>query len=170
MYVTFREKYVAKAGEKSTERKSARELFQTAVLDYLKNAKETENRLLDVDLREIKLKQASQSHIMIVVDTQNDMKKIANNLKMRPEILAVEWLDKKKVFGDKASLDEMSSFKSKVKKQPVQYDPEVERKKAEEKENKEKEFEEKMEKEFNEMKQAGKVREPVHYKGKADEL
>lgn len=42
---------------------------------------------------------------------------------MRKEILAVEWLDKKKTFGDKASLDEMSSFKSRVKKQKVVYDP-----------------------------------------------
>ena len=44
------------------------------------------------------------------------MNKIANNLKQRKEVLAVEWLDKKKVFGDKASIDEMSSFKTKVKK------------------------------------------------------
>lgn len=68
---------------------------------------------------ELKLKQAYDGYVMIEVGHQRDMKKIANNLKSQAEILAVEWLDKKKIFGDKASLDEMSSFKSKVKKQPV---------------------------------------------------
>ena len=65
------------------------------------------------------------------------MNKIANNLKQRKEVLAVEWLDKKKVFGDKASIDEMSSFKSKVKKQEVVWDPELEKEKAEKKEQEE---------------------------------
>ena len=50
---------------------------------------------------------------------------------MRKEVLAVEWLDKKKLFGDKASLDEMSSFKTRVKKQEIVYDPDVEREKEE---------------------------------------
>ena len=50
---------------------------------------------------------------------------------MRKEVLAVEWLDKKKLFGDKASLDEMSSFKTRVKKQEIVYDPEAEREKEE---------------------------------------
>ena len=48
-------------------------------------------------------------------------------------MLACEFLDKKRVFGDKASIDEMSSFKSKVKKQDVQYDPDVEKAKEEDK-------------------------------------
>ena len=37
--------------------------------------------------------------------------------------MAVEWLNKKKVFGDKASLEEMSAFKTRVKKQAVEWDP-----------------------------------------------
>lgn len=35
-------------------------------------------------------------------------------------MLAVEWLQKKKVFGDRASIDEMSAFKSRVKKQAIE--------------------------------------------------
>jgi len=54
--------------------------------------------------------------VVITVDDLKDQKKIANNLKLRKEVLAVEWLDKKKLFGDRASIDEMSAFKSRVKK------------------------------------------------------
>lgn len=57
-------------------------------------------------------------------------------MKQRKEVLAIEWLDKKKLFGDKANLDEMSAFKSRVKKQEVVWDPEVESDKATEEERK----------------------------------
>eukprot|EP00354_Favella_ehrenbergii_P011555 CAMPEP_0170464664 /NCGR_PEP_ID=MMETSP0123-20130129/9303_1 /TAXON_ID=182087 /ORGANISM="Favella ehrenbergii, Strain Fehren 1" /LENGTH=61 /DNA_ID=CAMNT_0010730377 /DNA_START=518 /DNA_END=703 /DNA_ORIENTATION=- len=59
----------------------------------------------------------------MTVNAKADFKKIANNLKQQKEVLAVEWLDKKKIFGDKASIEEMSAFKSRVKKQKVEYDP-----------------------------------------------
>ena len=57
------------------------------------------------------------------------MREICKALKKKPEMLACEYLDKKRVFGDKASIDEMSSFKSKVKKQNVEYDPDEEKEK-----------------------------------------
>ena len=44
------------------------------------------------------------------------MSTIAKLISGRPEILAVEWLNKKIKFGSKAELSEMSAFKSKVKK------------------------------------------------------
>ena len=44
------------------------------------------------------------------------MNTIAKLLSGRPEVLAVEWLNKKVIFGSKAELQEMSAFKSKVKK------------------------------------------------------
>ena len=59
------------------------------------------------------------------------MKNLCKSLKKKSEMLACEYLDKKRVFGDKASIEEMSSFKSKVKKQDVQYDPDVEKEKEE---------------------------------------
>ena len=99
-----------------------------------------------------------------MVNDQKDFKKIANNLKKQKEILAVEWLDKKKVFGDKASLDEMSAFKSRVKRQDVKFDPENQKTE----EQKRQEEEEKMQQHFEELKAAGKVRTPVPYQG--DEL
>jgi len=74
--------------------------------------------------------------VIFKVGSLKDQQKIANNLKFRKEVLAVEWLDKKKVFGDKASLDEMSSFKSRVKRQAVVWDPEKERKREEAKKRK----------------------------------
>ena len=68
------------------------------------------------------------------------MKEVCKALQKRKEILACEYLDRKRVFGDKASLDEMSSFKSRVKQQEPIYDPDVE--KAKEQERKEREREE----------------------------
>ena len=65
------------------------------------------------------------------------MKSLCKALKKKTEVLACEYLDKKKVFGDKAGINEMSSFKSKVKKQEVQYDPDLEREKEQEKRRKE---------------------------------
>jgi len=40
MYVSFRDQYVAKAGEVTTERMNVRSLYQEVVADYLKNAQE----------------------------------------------------------------------------------------------------------------------------------
>ena len=85
-------------------------------MDYLLNAQDFEGKLEGVDLSKIKVKKAFETYISFTVDDQKNMNKIANNLKKRKEVLAVEWLDKKKVFGDKASIEEMSSFKTKVKK------------------------------------------------------
>jgi len=90
------------------------------------------------------------------------LKKIANNLKLRKEVLAVEWLDKKKLFGDKASIEEMSAFKSRVKKQEIVYDPEKEQ--ALEEERKKQEMEN-VEKEVERIKKTGKVKTPVPFEG-----
>ena len=65
--------------------------------------------------------------MVIKLNDKADLQKVANNLKQLKEVLAVEWLYKKKLYGDRASIDEMSSFKSKQKKQAVVYDPEKER-------------------------------------------
>lgn len=63
---------------------------------------------------------------MFEADQLKDLKRVSEVIAQRKEVLAVEYLDKKNVFGKKASVDEMSSFKSKVKKQDPIYDPEVE--------------------------------------------
>ena len=52
----------------------------------------------------------------MTVKSIEDLVTVANILKTRPEVLAVEYLDRKRIFGDKANISEMSKFKSKVKK------------------------------------------------------
>lgn len=59
-----------------------------------------------------------------------DIKPALKALKELPEILAIEFLNKKNVFGVKATIKEMSRFKPKIKKQEVVYDPELEKKKV----------------------------------------
>ena len=55
--------------------------------------------------------------MMVLVNIkQKSLSKLASKLAERKEVLAVEYLDKKRVFGMKASLEEMKSFKSKVKR------------------------------------------------------
>ena len=44
-----------------------------------------------------------------------DLKTVAELIKTMPQVLAVEYLDSKRIFGDKANLQEMQKFKSKVK-------------------------------------------------------
>lgn len=88
-----------------------------------------ENKLNQVNLDKLVLKQAFDTHVVFTCEKQKDQQKIANNLKFQKEVLAIEWLDKKKLFGDKASLEEMSGFTSRVKRQAVVWDPEVEKKK-----------------------------------------
>ena len=78
--------------------------------------------------------------------------------------MAVEWLNKKKVFGNRASIEEMSAFKSRVKKQSVDFDPDNQKSEAEERE----EEQAKMEAHFENLKAEGKVRTPVPYQ--PDEL
>jgi hypothetical protein len=69
-----------------------------------------------VDLSQVKLKKSFSSHVVLIAEKVQDLRKIANVLIKREEVLAVEWLDKKREFGLKASVAEMSGFKSKVKK------------------------------------------------------
>lgn len=47
----------------------------------------------------------------------DELRPAVSILKELPEVLAVEYLDRKNVFGKKATIEEMSKFKSKVKKQ-----------------------------------------------------
>jgi len=71
--------------------------------------------LVSVD-KEPKLKKAYDNHFQMTVKSIEDLVSVANTLKTRPEVLAVEYLDRKRIFGDKANINEMSKFKSKVKK------------------------------------------------------
>ena len=58
----------------------------------------------------------------MTISNIKDLKTVAAILQKSPEVLAVEYLDKQLVYGDKASIAEMSKFKSKVKKQAPKSD------------------------------------------------
>lgn len=113
LYVTFRKTFVKQIETKG----AAKNLFYDVVLDELK--KEEHKEELDkyhVDVSQIKLKTSFSQHIVATVSLQTDFKFIAKILSKRPEVLAIEWLNKKILFGIKADLNEMSGFKSKIKK------------------------------------------------------
>ena len=69
----------------------------------------TENALI--------LRKVFDTHMMVLANVkQKSLKKLAEKLASQKEVLAVEYMNKKRVFGMKASLDEMKSFKSKVER------------------------------------------------------
>ena len=123
------------------DRRNLRTLWNDDFLPYLRDAV-AENLKIDdkevlhsgnLDVEKLKVQKVFESHLTVTVGNIDEMKMLCKALKKRPELLACEFLDKKRIFGDKASIDEMSSFKSKVKKQEVQYDPELEKEKENEK-------------------------------------
>lgn len=89
-------------------------MFSSVVEAVVKNLKVNK---VDPDAENLILRKVLDSHIMVLANIKiKSLKKLAEKIADRKEVLAVEYLDKKKVFGIKASLDEMKAFKSKVKK------------------------------------------------------
>jgi hypothetical protein len=112
MYVTFRKNYIEGSGKGA-----ARPMFKQVVMDELKDDKNAEElKKYSVDIGLIKLKMSFAQYIIIEVGRTLDHATISRILAKRPEILAVEFLNKKIKYGANATLDEMTSFKSKVKK------------------------------------------------------
>jgi hypothetical protein len=64
-----------------------------------------------------KLRKAFDDHLQLTVASLDDLRQAAELIKELPDVLAVEFLDRKNLFGSKATIDEMSKFRSKVKKQ-----------------------------------------------------
>ena len=89
-------------------------MFSSVVEAVVKNLKVNK---VDPDAENLILRKVLDSHIMVLANIKiKSLKKLAEKIADRREVLAVEYLDKKKVFGIKASFDEMKAFKSKVKK------------------------------------------------------
>ena len=89
-------------------------MFSSVVEAVVKNLKVNK---VDPDAENLILRKVLDSHIIVLANIKiKSLKKLAEKIADRKEVLAVEYLDKKKVFGIKASLDEMKAFKSKVKK------------------------------------------------------
>ena len=93
--------------------------LQNAVKENLEIEDEDDRPFGQLEVDQIKVQKIFDSHMSVTVGSINQMKNLCKALKKKPEMLACEFLDKKRVFGDKASIDEMSSFKSKVKKQEI---------------------------------------------------
>ena len=103
LYVTLREPYLKLTSE-AGESNIVRNYFSNNIKPLLEKMQP-------------KLRKAFDDHLQLNVASLDDLKPAAELLKELPDILAIEFLDRKNVFGKKATIDEMSRFKSKVKKQ-----------------------------------------------------
>ena len=98
-------------------KRAARYLFQEVVMDeLLKEQNKEKLEKYSVDVSQVKLKTSFSQHIIFTAARTLDLRTIAKILSKRPEVLAVEWLNKKIIYGVKAEIEEMSNFKTKVKK------------------------------------------------------
>ena len=70
----------------------------------------------ELNVEKIEIKKIAGQTITVTTGSIREMRALCTALKKKTEMLACEFLEKKKIFGDKASIDEMSSFKSKVRK------------------------------------------------------
>ena len=102
LYVSIREPYL-KLKVDSGESNIIRNYFNSNIKPLLEGM-------------EPKLRKAFDDHLQFAISSLEDLRKAANIIKELPDVLAVEFLDRKNVFGSKATIDEMSRFKSKVKK------------------------------------------------------
>ena len=136
LYVTFRKEFLQEPLPDEPQLKAdkraklkVKTLFNSVIIDELQKKEGSEELREDFKTKDVSVKKIDTDHIVVALKDLLDLKRVAKVLSKRNEVLAIEYLDKKRVFGEKASLREMSSFKSKVKKQTPVYDPEVEREK-----------------------------------------
>ena len=143
VYISFREQYLKDADGKKVHSNS---LWMHKVLPVLKqwSAGEFSDQpyAIDIDVNKIKVHKVYPSYLVVKLDPNENVEEIeqrANTvqsasmeikgkqfcsvLKRLEIILACEYLDRQSVFGDKAGISEMASFKSKVRKQDPVYDP-----------------------------------------------
>ena len=101
------------------------------VVKWLRETVNPEPHELNID--KLVLRKFAGKTFTVTTGLMRETLALCKKVTKHPGVLACEYLRKKKIFGEKASIDEMASFKSKVKKQEPQYDPEVEKKKEMEK-------------------------------------
>lgn len=65
----------------------------------------------------VRVKKIYQTYAVFELGEISELKKAAEILKYRDEILACEWLQRRRLFGLKADIDEMAKFKSKIRKE-----------------------------------------------------
>ena len=140
--------------------------------------------VIDIDIDKLVIHKTYQSYMIIDIGGDDGMEaqlrpnsvssasmtikgqQFCSALKKSEVVLACEYLDKQKVFGNKATVNEMASFKSKVKKQDPVYDPDEEE--AKQAEFREKVWQEQQQKEREER--AKKFKAEREAAGIVDEL
>ena len=100
-FVTFREKYLTKTPIK--------QLASQVVKDYLLSEHPDA-------FSKIRVKQVYKTFVVFEFGEQKELRHAAELLSKKDEILACEWLQKRRLFGINADLSEMAKFKSKIKK------------------------------------------------------
>ena len=113
------------------EKKQPRTMWTDDVFTWLRETVNPEPHELNID--KLVLRKFAGKTFTVTTGLMRETLALCKKVTKHPGVLACEYLRKKKIFGEKASIDEMASFKSKVKKQEPQYDPEVEKKKEMEK-------------------------------------
>lgn len=104
LYVTFRNKYLKDITSKQLGNQMLQELAKEG----------TEGTF---NMSGIRVKKLYPSYVVIEMSSLNELKPAADILSKRQEVLGLEWLQKKRLFGVRADLDEMASFKTKIKRQ-----------------------------------------------------
>ncbi|CDW89035.1 4-phosphopantetheinyl transferase [Stylonychia lemnae] len=121
-FVTFRQKYLK-------EGVTTKQLANSVVKDELGKHPDK--------ISSVKIKKLYQTYGIFELGDLKELKVAAELLSYRQEILASEYLQKKKLFGRHADLDEMAKFKSKIRKE------EPKKKEEEKKEEEKKDSEQK---------------------------
>lgn len=67
----------------------------------------------------MRVKKLFQTYAVFELGDLSELKVAAELLAKRPEVLATEWLQRKRLFGIQADLDEMAKFKSKIKREDI---------------------------------------------------
>ncbi len=102
IYISIRDQFLGD-GDKGGE---VRKLYNDLIRPALENT----------GLKDFKLKKVFDSHLQVALADLDEIKPAVRALKELPEILAVEYLMKKNVFGVKATIKEMAKFRPKIKK------------------------------------------------------
>ena len=114
-YITIREKFTV---QEDGEKVSLRSLWNDDIVPWL-IAREEEKDLpfFELEVDKISIKKVAGRTITVTTGLMRETQALCRALAKKTEILACEYLRKKRIFGEKASVDEMSAHKSKVKKQ-----------------------------------------------------
>ncbi len=100
-FVSFRDKYLEKI--------SVKQLAHTIV----------KPQLLKAGISKVRVKKIYQSYAVFELGSISELKQAADALYNLDEILACEWLQKKRQYGINADLNEMAKFKSKIKREDI---------------------------------------------------